>query len=91
VFAIAVLANRRMSVREAWMLFGLFISQFVLGGILPEDLRELERLGVGAVYLVLALVIFVRQRSALKPLVRDGLVLPVDELFHEESPDEARS
>ena len=32
VFAIAVLVNRRMSVREAWMLFGLFISQFVLGG-----------------------------------------------------------
>jgi cation:H+ antiporter len=91
VFAIAVLVNRRMSVREAWMLFGLFIAQFVLGGILPEGLRELERLGVGAVYLVLALVIFVRQRSAVKPLVRDGLILPVDELFREETPDEARS
>jgi cation:H+ antiporter len=91
VFAIAVLANRRMSVREAWMLFGLFISQFVLGGILPDDLRQLERIGVGVVYLVLAFVIFVRQRSALKPLVRDGLLVPVDELFHEETPDEARS
>jgi cation:H+ antiporter len=91
VFAIAVLANRRMSVREAWMLFGLFISQFVLGGVLPDDLRELERLGVGAVYLVLAAWIFVQQRSYLKPLVRDGLVVPVDELFHEEAADEARS
>ena len=39
VFAIAVLVNRRMSVREAWTLFGLFISQFVLGAVLPEDLR----------------------------------------------------
>jgi cation:H+ antiporter len=91
VFAIAVLANRRMSVREAWMLFGLFISQFVLGGVLPDSLRELERIGVGVVYLVLAAGIFVRQRSALKPLVRDGLVVPVDELFHEETSDEARS
>ena len=91
VFAIAVLVNRRMSVREAWMLFGLFISQFVLGGVLPEDLRQLERLGVGAVYLVLAAGIFVQQRAYLKPLVRDGLVVPVDELFHEEAPDEARS
>jgi hypothetical protein len=36
-------------------------------------------------------VFFVQQRSALKPLVRDGLVVPVDELFHEEAPDEARS
>jgi len=91
VFAIAVLANRRMSVREAWMLFGLFIGQFVLGAALPEHLRELERIGVGAVYLVLAAVVFVRQRAALKPLVRDGLVVPVDELFHEPTPDEARS
>ena len=33
----------------------------------------------------------VRQRAYLKPLVRDGLVVPVDELFHEETPDEARS
>jgi cation:H+ antiporter len=91
MFAIAVLANRSMSVREAWALFGLFISQFVLGGVLPDSLRELERLGVGAVYLVLAAWIFVQQRSFLKPLVRDGLVVPVDELFHEEAGDEARS
>ena len=43
------------------------------------------------VYLVLAALIFVQQRAWLKPLVRDGLVVPVDDLFHEESPDEARS
>jgi cation:H+ antiporter len=91
VFAIAVLANRSMSVREAWMLFGLFISQFVLGGVLPDGLRQFERLGVGGVYLVLAAWIFVQQRVYLKPLVRDGLVAPVDELFHEQAPDEARS
>ncbi len=91
VFAIAVLVNRRMSVREAWMLFGLFISQFVLGAVLPEDLRELERLGVGMVYLILAVWIMVQQRAYLKPLVSDGLVVPVDQLFHEETPNEARS
>ena len=91
VFAIAILANRRMSTREAWALFGLFISQFILGALLPEHLRELERIGVGMVYLVLAAVILVQQRSYLRPLARDGLTLPVDELFHEEAPDEARS
>jgi cation:H+ antiporter len=91
VFAIAVLANRSMSVREAWMLFGLFISQFVLGAVLPDGLREVERIGVGIVYLVLAAVFLVQQRSYLKPLVRDGLIVPVDELFHEEVPDEAQS
>ena len=46
------------------MLFGLFIGQFVLGGVLPEDLREFERIGVGIVYLVLAAVILVQQRAA---------------------------
>jgi cation:H+ antiporter len=91
VFAIAVLANRSMSVREAWMLFGLFVGQFVLGGVLPEDLRQVERIGVGIVYLVLAAVFLFQQRAALKPLVRDGLVAPVDQLFHDDAPDEARS
>jgi hypothetical protein len=33
----------------------------------------------------------VQQRAYLRPLVRDGLVVPADELFHEEEPDEARS
>ena len=73
------------------MLFGLFIGQFVLGGVLPDGLRELERIGVGIVYLVLAAVFLVQQRSSLKPLVRDGLVVPVDQLFREDTPDEARS
>jgi cation:H+ antiporter len=91
VFAIAVLANRSMSVREAWMLFGLFIAQFVLGGVLPDGVRELERIGVGIVYLVLAAWYFVQQRAYLRPLARDGLVVPVDQLFHEDAPDEARS
>ena len=91
VFAIAVLANRSMSVREAWMMFGLFVAQFVLGGVLPEGVRQLERIAVGIAYLVLAAVFFVQQRAALKPLVRDGLVVPVDELFHEAELDEARS
>ena len=86
-----MLVNRSMSVREAWMLFGLFIAQFVLGGVLPDGLREWERIGVGIAYLVLAAVVLVQQRAALKPLVRDGLVVPVDQLFHEEAPEEARS
>jgi cation:H+ antiporter len=91
VFAIAILANRRMSTREAWTLFGLFISQFILGGVLPDGLREFERLSVGTVYLVLAAIILVQQRSYLRPLARDGLIVPVDQLFHETEPDEARS
>jgi cation:H+ antiporter len=84
VFAVAVLANRNISVREALALFFLFIGQFVLGGILPGDVRELERIIVGIVYLVLAAGILIQQRKYLRPLARDGLVVPVDSLFHEE-------
>ena len=36
VFAVAILVNRSISVREALALFFLFIGQFVLGGLLPS-------------------------------------------------------
>ncbi|HXY90879.1 MAG TPA: sodium:proton exchanger [Acidimicrobiia bacterium] len=85
VFALAVLASRSISVREAWALFGLFMFQFVLGGVLPEGLREFERISVGIVYLVLAALMLVQQRRYVRPLLRDGLVVPVDELFHEDA------
>ena len=85
VFAIAVLANRSMSVREAWMLFGLFMGQFVLGGVLPEHLAEYERLVMGGLYLFLAAILLVRQRGLLRPLAHDGLREPVDELFRDET------
>ncbi len=83
-----MLVNRSISVKEAFALLGLFLFQFVLGGVLPGDLREFERITVGIIYLVLAAVIMFQQRRFLKPLARDGLVVPVNELFHED-PDAA--
>jgi cation:H+ antiporter len=77
-FAVAVLANRSISVKEAFWLFGLFVAQFVLGGVLPGSARELERVIVGVVYLVLAAGIVVRQRHAFPALLRDGFRTPVD-------------
>jgi len=90
-FAVAVLANRSISVREAFALLGLFLLQFVLGGVLPGDLRAVERVGVGVVYLVLAFVLLVQQRRFVRPLVRDGLRTSVTELVHEreQAPAEA--
>ena len=81
-FAVAVLANRSINVREATGLLVLFLSQFVLGAVLPEAAHEVERIGVGVVYLVLAAVIIVRQRHAIRPLFRDGFRTPVGELVH---------
>jgi cation:H+ antiporter len=84
VFAVAVLANRSIGVKEALALFGLFFGQFLLGGVLPEDLRSLERVGIGILYLVLAAGMLVKQRHYLRPLMRDGLRTPVHELIHDD-------
>jgi cation:H+ antiporter len=85
VFAVAVLANRSIGVREALMLLGLFLGQFLLGAILPEGLRSLERIGVGVLYLVLAAGILVRQRRYIRPLLSDGLRTPVHEMIHDDT------
>jgi cation:H+ antiporter len=79
-FAVAVLANRSINVREAWGLFSLFAAQFVLGGVLPTDLRHWERLGVGIVYLVLTALIVLGDRARLPGLARDAFRTPVHEL-----------
>ncbi len=85
-FAVAVLANRSISVKEAYALLGLFLSQFVLGAALPEGIREIERIAVGITYLVLAAFMIARQRGAFGPLLRDGFRTPVAELAHGDEP-----
>jgi cation:H+ antiporter len=79
-FAVAVLANRSISVREASALLGLFLAQFVVGGVLPPELQEWERLGVGIVYLCLAVMVIARQRRAFRPLLHDAFRTPTAEL-----------
>ena len=81
-FAVAVLANRSISVKEAASLLGLFLSQFVLGAVLPSHARELERISVGIVYLVLTAIILFRNRRAIRPLARDAFRVPVADLVH---------
>jgi cation:H+ antiporter len=91
IFAVAVLTNRSISVKEALALMGLFLAQFVLGGVLPEDLRAVERIGIGILYLVLAAIVMFQQRRYVRPLVRDGFRTNVTELVHEreQAPAEA--
>ena len=79
LFAIAVLTNFEISVREALVLLGLFLSQVVLEFLLlrelialPVDSRELL-LVYTAVYVVLAAGLFVARRGALGRLVGDSV------------------
>ena len=79
-FAVAVLANRRISVTEACTMLGLFMVQLVTKFPLFESIHAEARIGVGAVYLALAAVIIVRQRRNVRPLLHSGLRSPYSEL-----------
>jgi cation:H+ antiporter len=75
-FALAVLLTLSISTREAILLFTLFWAQFVIGALVPESIQFAERVGVSAVYILLGLAIFARDRHLVAPLVRDGLITP---------------
>lgn len=85
-FAVAVLTSRSINVREALSLFGLFIAQFVLGAVLPSDIRHWERVGVAIIYLVLATAMLVVQRRQIGPLARDGFRTSAADLIGEAEP-----
>jgi cation:H+ antiporter len=82
-FAVAILANLSISVREALGLFALFWAQFLLGAVVPESWHGAERVIVACVYLALAAGILVRQRDRLPRLLRDGLRTSYAELARE--------
>src|ERR1700730_11647611 len=80
VYAVAVLANLRISVTEASTMLGLFMVQLVTKLPLFESIHATARITVGCVYLVLAAAIIFRHRAAIRPLMRDGLRAPYSEL-----------
>ena len=90
VFAVAVISNLSMSLREAWFLFGLFWAQFILGAVVPESLHGVERIGVGIVYLMLAARVLIGGRSRLRGLLRDGFRASYAELSSERAMDDAK-
>ncbi|MDQ1533235.1 MAG: cation:H+ antiporter, partial [Actinomycetota bacterium] len=71
-FAVAILASRSISVREARLLLGLFVVQFISTGALPGDLRGPARIITGVVYLALAGAQLFRERRQLPAMVHDG-------------------
>lgn len=73
MFAVALVAAGALSRRGAYALLGLFLAQFVLAWTLPPDLAAVERIGLGAIYLLLAAVLLILRRQALWVTLRDGL------------------
>jgi cation:H+ antiporter len=80
VFAVAILVNLSISLREAMALFGLFWAQFILGAVVPSSVKGLELLTLSAVYLLLGLWLLARKRGDFRDRLRDGLRVPYSEL-----------
>jgi cation:H+ antiporter len=80
-FGVAVLANRRVTVAEGCTMLGLWLLQLVtkFEGLMGEAQTE-ARITVGAIYMALAIVMLVRNRRAVRPLLHDGFRAPYDEL-----------
>ena len=80
LFAVAVLSSLSLSNREALALFGLFWAQFILGALVPESLHAVERIGVGVLYIVLAVGVLLGDRGRVRALLRDGFRTPYGEM-----------
>jgi cation:H+ antiporter len=87
VLALAILANRSVSVREAWMLFSLFWAQFIVGAVVPASVQGAERTIVSVAYLGLATVLFLKDLKPLARLMREGLFVPYAELIEAPVPE----
>ncbi len=86
-FAVAIMSNLSLSLREAGYLFGLFWAQFIIGAFVPESLRAAERIGVGVLYLLLGVGYILRDRRRVPQLVRDAFVASYAELGEERLQD----
>ncbi|HYT27093.1 MAG TPA: sodium:proton exchanger [Actinomycetota bacterium] len=80
VFAVAVLVNLSMSLKEAGAIFALFWAQFIIGALVPPSLHGVELVGLSAVYLLLGVALLVRHRSDFRTRLREGFRTPYDRL-----------
>ncbi len=76
VFALAILSDLGISVREAAGLFALFAAQFPLRALLPEAAHGTELIALSTMYLAFGVTLIVRHRSKLALRLRDGLRTP---------------
>ena len=80
VFAVAILVNLCISLREAFALFGLFWAQFILGAVVPPSSKGIELLVLSAVYILLGVWLLARRHTDFRRLLRDGFRTPYSEL-----------
>ena len=80
LFAVALIVNLRMSIREAGWIFALFWGQFIASAAAGVELHEEVLVVTSAIYLVIAVWLLVQHRVAARQLMRDGLRASYEEL-----------
>src|SRR5687767_14754856 len=88
LFAVVVLINLSMSLREAWVLFTLFWAQFFAGAVVPEQHHDTELILFGVIYIVLALVVLTGSRREVPRLLKDGFRTKYSDLVAADPPRE---
>ncbi|MFZ5852387.1 MAG: sodium:proton exchanger [Actinomycetota bacterium] len=76
LFAVSLLTDLRLGVREALTILALFLTDFAGSVALSEPLRSWLRVGFGLLYLALGLLRLAAARGRLAGLVQDGLRTP---------------
>jgi cation:H+ antiporter len=90
VFAVAIVASRSVTTKEAWAMFGLFIAQLLESGLaelghISEEGSAQARIGVGIVFLLAAAWVLRKDFRKLVVVVREGLRSPWDELARDDA------
>lgn len=85
VFAVAVIASRSMSRREAWAMLGLFAVQLSESwlaevGVVSEGVAAAARIGVGVMFLLAAAWVLRKDFRVFVRVLRDGFRTPWAEL-----------
>lgn len=84
IFAMSLLTDLKLTVREAVLILVLFLGDFSASVFLPDDVQTYTRFGFSGLYLVLAAVRLVTARRVLPSLARDGLLISPVRLAEEE-------
>jgi cation:H+ antiporter len=91
VFAVAIIASRSVSRREAWFMLGLFGIQFAESwlaatGVISEGISAAARIGVGVMFLLAAVVVLRGHFNLFGRVLRDGFRTSWSELEEESHP-----
>lgn len=91
VFAVAIIASRSITTKEAWAMFGLFLVQLgeswlAATGVISREFAATARIGVGLMFLLAAVWVLRKDFRKFGKIVKDGFRAPWSELEAEEDP-----